>query len=313
MLRSRLAEVSSEIRAVIGEVNLPVGFAEAISESLTLDGRVLAVEPFAYWSRLVLAAAEAAGLHDWRQAVPAAAAAELTVASFELLDDIQDADPNPILSRLGIPQGLNIAIGLLVLGQRALLRLPGRGVEPEVALDVQRELTSAIAIAGGGQYLDLATEGRSRAVEEASGSADELDALELAGRKTAALVAGACRVGGRLGTSDPHILDILGRFGWHAGLADQLQNDLDALSVERPKSDRLRGKLTLPAVAADAFGAAARREAGQTGDAVRQMALADSSALHYTWVVMDSHRQQAKVIVGELGSPHPSEGLLDLL
>jgi len=221
-----------------------------------------------------------------------------------VFDDIQDGDPNPIVTMVGIPQALNVAIGLLVLGQRALLRLPDRGVSPEVTLAVQRELADAIAVAGGGQYLDLALEARPSATEQ--------DALEVAGRKTAALVAGACRVGARLGTADPRILDVLARFGWHAGLADQLQNDLHGLRAEGGKGDQIRGKATLPATAARAFGLGDGRAAAEP-DAARQRALANSGALHYTWVVMDLHRQRAKEILKELGPAHPTEALFDLL
>jgi geranylgeranyl pyrophosphate synthase len=166
-------------------------------------------------------------------------------------------------------------------------------------------LTDAIAVAGGGQYLDLAS--------EAQPSASEEEAIDVAGRKTAALVAGACRVGARLGTDAPRVLDLLGRFGWHVGLADQLQNDLEGLQTERGKSDRLRGKPTLPAIAARTFGEAEANWASESPDSIPQMALADSGALHYTWVVMDLHRQQAKEIVGELGQDCPTEALLDIL
>ncbi len=300
--RGRLDEVSAEVRAVIGQASLPAEFADAISESLTLDGRILAAEPLAYWARNVLAAAGSAGLSDPRQAVPAAAAVELTVSSFELLDNVQDGDPNAVIARLGIPQALNVAFALLVLGQRALLDLPSRGVAPDVTLAVQRELTDAIAAAGSGQYLDLALEGRSGVTER--------DALDVAERKTAALVAGACRVGGRLGTDDPFVLDVLGRFGWHLGLADQLQNDVDALHSARG-DEQLRGKATLPAAAARAFDL--DDVGGAEGDQARRKALADLGGLHYTWVVMDLHRQQAREILRELSPAYSSEALLDLL
>jgi geranylgeranyl pyrophosphate synthase len=299
---SRLGEVGAEVRAVIEQAGLPAAFADAIAESLTLGGSIFAAEPLAHWSRLLLAAAEAAGLADWHQAVPAAAAVELTIASFEIFDDIQDGDPNAAVAKLGLPQTLNVAIGLLVLGQRALLRLPSRGVEPEVALAVQRELTDAIAAAGSGQYLDLALQG--------SPSTTEQDALDVAERKTATLVAGACRVGGRLGTDDPRVLDVLARFGLHVGLADQLQNDLDALQTSTWR-DRRHGEATLPAAAARAFSLGDVSEA--EADPARQRALADLGALHYTWVVMDLHRQQAREILEELGPANRTEALLELL
>ncbi len=300
---SRLREVSAEIRAVVDEVDLPAQFADAIVESLALSGGILAAEPLVRWWRLVLAAAESAGLADWRQALPAAAAFELTVASFQILDDIQDGDPNPTVGKLGLPQALNVVVGLLLLGQRALLRLPARGVAPELALDVQRELSTAIARVGGGQFLDLALEGNPSATEQ--------EALDIAGRKTASLVASACRVGGRLGTADPRVLAVLERFGWSLGLADQLGNELEALDPARGKGDLVRGKATLPAAAARVFDLSA--ESVAETDVARQKALADEGGLYYTWVVMDSHRQQAREVLHELGQGYPTEALLDLL
>ncbi len=96
---------------------------------------------------------------------------------------------------------------------------------PAVRQAVARVLLDASGIRGmvGGQWLDLAAEGRSL-------GPDDLREIHL--RKTAALIQGACLVGGLAAGARDRVLDALGRFGLEIGLAFQVADDvLDATAT----------------------------------------------------------------------------------
>jgi len=98
-------------------------------------------------------------------------------------------------------------------------------------------------------------------------SLDEATCIEIVRRKTAALVAGACRLGGRLSGASAEIERGLAAYGEATGIAFQIQDDLLDLSGDAEVvgktlgRDLDKGKLTLPSVLHLAASGPERREA----------------------------------------------------
>lgn len=81
--------------------------------------------------------------------------------------------------------------------------------------------------------------------------AEYLDVIE---RKTAVLLKGACVTGARLADRPDGVVEALGRYGWHIGMAFQMADDLLdytadlAILGKEPGADLREGKLTLPVI-----------------------------------------------------------------
>lgn len=73
-------------------------------------------------------------------------------------------------------------------------------------------------------------------------------------RKTAVLLKGACVTGAHLAGQPDEVVDTMGRYGWHIGMAFQMADDLldytaDLASLgKEPGADLREGKLTLPVI-----------------------------------------------------------------
>jgi len=97
-----------------------------------------------------------------------------------------------------------------------------------------------------GEIQQLCNKGRMDLTE-----AEYLDVIE---RKTAVLLKGACVTGAHLAGEREAVVDALGRFGWHIGMAFQMADDLldytaDLASLgKEPGADLREGKLTLPVI-----------------------------------------------------------------
>jgi len=184
---------------------------------------------------------------DWRPAVSAAAAAELYVAALDLCDDIEDGDYSVIVERYGLPIALNAATALLALAHTVLRPtvFDGAGAAHRRAQDA---LWEGLAVATGGQHLDLSAAG------DAPLSVDEC--LDIARRKGGALVEACCRAGAVFGAANPELIERCGRLGASMGLLAQLDNDMHDAEDSVYKSDVTRLKQTVPV-------AIARRWRGQ--------------------------------------------------
>src|SRR6185437_3889388 len=196
---------------------------------------------------LALLSARAAGAAPER-GVAAAAAVEF-VHNFSLLhDDIMDGDTErrhrpTAWTVFGIGSAILAGDALLCLAQDILLTDPG----PQ-AVWAARCLSAAVHRLIAGQGADLAFERRDDVTLE--------ECLQMAGDKTAALMACACSIGA-IGVGAPAELAMgLAGFGAHVGLAFQLTDDLlgiwGALEVTgKPVRADLRArKKSLPVVAA---------------------------------------------------------------
>jgi geranylgeranyl diphosphate synthase type II len=213
---------------------------------------------------LCLAACEAVGGAP-EAALPVAAALELVHTYSLIHDDLPCMDDDDL--RRGRPTNHRVfGEALAVLAGDALLtRAFGiLAEEGRLAADVRIALVADLARSAGslgmvgGQALDLAAEGR------------PVDAAALRGihaRKTGALIAAACRMGGRAGGASPEDLARLERFGERVGLAFQIADDLldeTATPEELGKAsrkDRERGKATYPGLLGQEESRARLREA----------------------------------------------------
>jgi geranylgeranyl diphosphate synthase, type I len=206
---------------------------------------------------LVLLSARAVDAAPER-AVPAAVAVEL-VHNFSLLhDDIMDGDTErrhrpTAWTVYGVGSAILAGDALLALAHDLLLECP-----PPQGVWASRCLSAAVQRLIAGQGSDLAFERRT--------DVTLAECLDMAGDKTAALMACACSigvvyVGGPAGTAKS-----LAAFGAYAGLAFQLTDDLLGIwgspeATGKPVMSDLRTrKKSLPVVAALTSGTAAGQD-----------------------------------------------------
>jgi heptaprenyl diphosphate synthase len=125
-------------------------------------------------------------------------------------------------------------------------------ISTELGTDVCALLARTIATLCDGQIREVEASGRVMQTQEAY--------LEIIRRKTGALIATSCRLGGMLSGCPHECLDVLEEFGEALGLAFQLSDDImDVVSTEaelgkQPGVDMKEGVYTLPvlhALAAD--------------------------------------------------------------
>jgi geranylgeranyl diphosphate synthase type II len=237
----------------------PARLVEAMSYSLFAGGK-------RFRPALVFASGRLLGAADDRL-VPAAAAIEC-VHTFSLIhDDLPAMDDDDL--RRGRPTSHKVfGEAMAILAGDALLAMAfailGKHVkEPAVAAALVRELAAATGPAGmiGGQVADI--EGEDQAPTPQS-------VRYVHERKTAALIAAACRLGAIAAQGGPEAVSALGQYGYHLGLAFQLADDaLDVTATaaqmgKRTGKDTQAGKQTMVRLAGPAATMeAARREVGQ--------------------------------------------------
>jgi geranylgeranyl diphosphate synthase, type I len=209
---------------------------------------------------LALLSARAAGAPAER-GVAAAAAVEF-VHNFSLLhDDIMDGDTErrhrpTAWTVFGVGAAILAGDALLCLAQDILLTDPA----PQ-AVWAARCLSAAVHRLIAGQGSDLAFERREDVTLD--------ECLQMAGDKTAALMACACSIGA-IGVGAPAELAMgLAGFGAHAGLAFQLTDDLlgiwgaPEITGKPVRADLRARKKSLPVVAALTSGTEAGAELGE--------------------------------------------------
>ncbi len=125
-------------------------------------------------------------------------------------------------------------------------------ISTELGTDVCRLLARTIAILCDGQIREVDASAR---VEQ-----QVADYLGIIDRKTAALIATSCRLGGMLSDAAPDRLDILESFGQALGMAYQLSDDVMDITASQlelgkePGQDMKEGVYTLPVLHALANG-----------------------------------------------------------
>jgi geranylgeranyl diphosphate synthase type I len=208
---------------------------------------------------LALLSARAAGAAPER-GVPAAAAVEF-VHNFSLLhDDIMDGDTErrhrpTAWTVYGIGAAILAGDALLVLAQDLLLE----DSAPQ-GLWASRCLSAAVQRLIAGQGADLAFERREDVTLD--------ECQQMAGDKTAALMACACSIGAIYVGAPADLAMGLAGFGAHVGLAFQLTDDLlgiwgaPEITGKPVRSDLRARKKSLPVVAALTSGTEPGRELG---------------------------------------------------
>ncbi|HTS99738.1 MAG TPA: polyprenyl synthetase family protein [Streptosporangiaceae bacterium] len=208
---------------------------------------------------LALLSARSAGAAPER-GVPAAAAVEF-VHNFSLLhDDIMDGDTErrhrpTAWTVYGVGAAILAGDALLALAQDLLLEGPA----PQ-GLWASRCLGAAVQRLIAGQGADLAFERRDDVTLD--------ECRQMAGDKTAALMACACSIGAIYVGAPAELAMGLAGFGAHVGLAFQLTDDLlgiwgaPEITGKPVRSDLRTRKKSLPVVAALTSGTGPGRELG---------------------------------------------------
>jgi geranylgeranyl diphosphate synthase, type I len=209
---------------------------------------------------LALLSARAAGAAPERGVTPAVAV-EL-VHNFSLLhDDIMDGDTE----RRHRPTAWTVfGVGAAILAGDALLALANDLLLEDMAPGgpwAARCLSTAVQRLIAGQGEDLAFERR--------GDVTLAECLQMAGDKTAALMACACTIGAVHVGASPEMAMGLAEFGGHVGLAFQLTDDLlgiwgaPEVTGKPVRADLRARKKSLPVVAALTSGTAQALELAQ--------------------------------------------------
>lgn len=266
--------------------------------------------------QLVLLATQAAG-GDPAQAMPLAAGVQL-LHDFTLIhDDIEDQSDTrrgrrTLWSLWGLAQGINAGDGMFVIAHLAIHRLSATGLPPERVLTVLRRFDEVILHVCEGQFLDLSFEGDL--------SIAPTDYLAMIGRKTAALVAGACELGALAAGAPPTTATALADFGRSVGLAFQIEDDIlgiwgDPEVTGKPRAaDLYRRKVSLPVVHALASSPEreelARLYTGAPMDdemVARALAILDAcDSRAYCATVAAEHHAAAFAALGRVPTPSPT-------
>ena len=196
---------------------------------------------------IVLLATASAGA-DWITSLPAAAAVEL-VHNFSLVhDDVQDNSEkrrgrSTVWTKWGVPMAINVGDALFVISNQAVMDL----IKTHPALTVVRAATilhDTCLDLTRGQFLDMSYEERNDL------SLD--DYLPMIGGKTSALLSACTHIGALLGNAGEAEQESYRQFGYHLGLAFQVQDDIlgiwgdEAVTGKSAASDLVEGKNSLP-------------------------------------------------------------------
>jgi len=242
---------ASDLRKFYGQMAYHLGWLDADFAAVAANpGKLLR-------PALLLLAYEAAGAwgldstgnRHLSRALPAAAALELTHNFTLIHDDIEDGDSErrhrPTLwKQWGIPQAINTGDGLFALSRLTLWGVLEKGVDALIAARLGEELDRACLTIAEGQFLDLSFEQEQNVTVE--------QYIDMIGRKSAALLAGAAAMGALLGTRDRETIERLRSFGYATGIAFQVRDDLlgvwaaTAASGKTEAGDIFRRKKSLP-------------------------------------------------------------------
>lgn len=235
----------------------------------------------------------------WRRARVVAATSELLFTAADLIDDIQDGD-SPFVQHIGAPQALCAGLACLELAPLVLAderKLGWSDAHTKTALETLHHL---LLISLSGQFLDLTFE-RSRS------HLTEAQVLEMTSTKSGALLALVCRLGALAGVASPErdtpdYYEAISQFGWQVGTWRQLLNDWrDAQPAPHPKSDRQRGKKTLPLFAQDGM---------METHSPAQPDASSKASLMYTLVAAETYRLRAEVRLRSIEAQFGSHSLL---
>jgi heptaprenyl diphosphate synthase len=174
--------------------------------------------------------------------IPGAVAIELTHLATLYHDDVIDE----ARSRRGIPSANARWDNTVAILTGDFLFARASQISAALGTEVTRLLAVTIAKVCEGQIREVQGAGRV--------DAEESQYLDVIRRKTAALIATSCRLGGMLSGADGEHVDGLERFGQALGMAFQLSDDIMDLTADRailgkePGADLREGVYTLPVI-----------------------------------------------------------------
>lgn len=305
---------SREIHRAVGEkltslLDRQGGLVAEIGQATLAEDRgILGPKPHSVISVLVVGACIAAG-GRWRAATWPAAAAECALAAADLLDDVADGE---IPARQVAYSGgviLTAAAGLLALAHEAVLCTAEDGLSPERVTRMGRVFAAEFA---------RAAEGQARSLHGPRVAGDVAAALDLAACKSGPLGSLAARVGARCATDDQEVEQLLGVFGSHLAVANQLTNDARDASPEGSptKRDVREGRPTVPLVFAQSSGAplALSADSLEAWEIRERSRVVRSGGVATALALAEAQRLYAAQALDELASRgSPVEGLRRLL
>jgi len=196
---------------------------------------------------IVLLATASTGA-DWQPSLPAAAAVEL-VHNFSLVhDDVQDNSDKrrgrpTVWAKWGVPMAINVGDALFVISNQAMMDLI-QTHPPSTVVEAAKILYDTCLSLTRGQYLDMSYEERN--------DLSLKDYWPMVGGKTSALLSACTQIGALLGNAGKEEQEAYRQFGYHLGLAFQVQDDIlgiwgdEAITGKSTASDLVEGKNSLP-------------------------------------------------------------------
>ena len=251
MISDLLPHIEAELRNQIARLDQPRTriFHEMLTYHMGWTGDGAGPEATGKRIRpLLVLLSTAACSPEWLRAVPAAAAVEL-VHNFSLLhDDIQDNSPKrrgrqTVWVKWGVPMAINAGDAMFVISNLAIVDL-AREYSGDVVVKAAHILHNTCLDLTRGQFLDIAYEERNDLTID--------DYWPMIAGKTSALVSACTRIGALLGNVDDEKEEAYRLFGYHLGLAFQVQDDIlgiwgnEALTGKSTASDLVEGKNSFP-------------------------------------------------------------------
>ncbi len=185
---------------------------------------------------------------NWLHAKSAAASIEL-IHNFSLVhDDIQDNSDlrrgrKTVWAKWGAPMAINVGDALFVIANQAIVDLVEH-YPAEMVVKAASILNNCCLDLTRGQFLDMSYEERDDLSIE--------DYWPMIGGKTSALLSACTHIGSLLGYANEENQEAYRLFGYHLGLAFQVQDDIlgiwgnEALTGKSAASDLVEGKNSLP-------------------------------------------------------------------
>lgn len=184
----------------------------------------------------------------WLHAKSAAASIEL-IHNFSLVhDDIQDNSDlrrgrRTVWVKWGAPMAINVGDAMFVIANQAILDL-AEHYPADMVVKAARILNDCCLDLTRGQFLDMSYEERNDLSIE--------DYWPMIGGKTSALLSACTHIGALLGYANEEKQESYRLFGYHLGLAFQVQDDIlgiwgdESLTGKSAASDLVEGKNSLP-------------------------------------------------------------------
>lgn len=185
---------------------------------------------------------------NWLHAVSAAASIEL-IHNFSLAhDDIQDNSElrrgrKTLWVKWGSPMAINVGDALFVIANQSILDL-AKHYPAEIVVRAAGILNNSCLELTQGQYLDMSYEERTDLAID--------DYWPMIGGKTSSLLSACTHIGAVLGYAKEERAEAFRQFGYHLGLAFQVQDDIlgiwgdESVTGKSAASDLVEGKNSLP-------------------------------------------------------------------